>query len=593
MQFGAANRFMLMYDRGFIYRRNRGVNQFLALDAAFEESFHYDIWQAKYDRTLSANALLQLTFGRGSPPFHLGYHRTSDPNKTSAFDEITRVRFDAANQDFYQKGDILVLGANLTYFNDRLLGAAHDLKFGMEHRRGRLLQRYLRKGDLERRYQAGVPYRVMVFNTPVEQIARNFSFAGYVQDSVRAGKHLTLNLGLRTEWWRGDVPEQGNQPGTFGAIFGPASGFAEQLGVMEWRTVSPRLGLVYDIQGDSKTVLKATYGRYFFQIRSSDLNSFANKNGLATAVYDWTDLNGNNYPDFPAEFGVRRSLDLPGRRSIVPGLDSPYSDEFTASVERALSPSISVTARYNYRTNEKQLAQTDLALPDEAFSIPSTAVDPLTGRILDYWSLGPEFASVTNQVVLSQFDSNRTRYHGLDLVFNRRFDGKWLLMGSLTIQDNFGRFGGYMDRNDRQVFPDGAVGLDAPYVGKLVGTYILPGKVSVSAFFRHVSGMNANNSATPEMARVVQVRDVTNRSLYRLRVEENGALRQDSTDIVDLRFSKSFEFAGRRLEAMVDAFNLTNANNILATGVITGSDLGVPLRIVSPRVIRLGVRFEF
>ena len=171
-QSGPANRFMMIYDRGEIHRPNREVSQFVELEAAYSEDFHYDVWQAKYDRILSPALLLQAGVGRGSPPFHLGYHETHREGVSTAFDEITRVRLDAASQDFYQQGDILVFNANLTYFKDRFLGGAHDLKFGGEHRRGKLFQGNFRAGDVERRYQNGAAYRVTAFNTPVEQVAR-------------------------------------------------------------------------------------------------------------------------------------------------------------------------------------------------------------------------------------------------------------------------------------------------------------------------------------------------------------------------------------------------------------------------------------
>jgi hypothetical protein len=441
-QTNAANRFMLMYDRGHINRPNRGVNQFTPLEAAFNETFHYDLWQLKYDRILSSNAVMQTAVGRGSPPFSLGYHETVESGASSAFDEITRVRFGAASQDFFQQGDILVFNGSLTYFKDRWARASHDVKIGVEHRRGKLLQRHLRAGDHERRFQNGVPYRVLAYNSPVEQLARNYGAAAFAQDSARIGNRLTLNLGARFEWWRGDVPEQSNQPGTFADVFGGGSTFAGQTGVMEWANLSPRLGIVYDLAGDSRTVLKASYGRYFFQIRSTDLNAFANPNGIATATFDWTDHNGNRMPDYPAEFGTLRSLNLPRLRRIDPDLTAPSSDEFTVAAERALSKSAAVTVRYTYRKNHRMLATTDLALPNSAFSIPSTATDPLTGSPINYFSLAPEFRTVTNEEVLTQFDENWTRYHGVDFVFNRRFDGRWLFNGSLTLQDNYGRVGG-------------------------------------------------------------------------------------------------------------------------------------------------------
>lgn len=587
-----SNRFMLMYDRGHIIRPNRGVSQFTSLEASFNETFHYDMWQLKYDRILGSNAVMQASVGRGSPPFSLGYHETVEPGVSTAFDEITRVRFGAASIDFFQQGDILVFNGNMTYFRDRWAGASHDVKLGVEHRRGKLQQRHRRAGDHERRFQNGVPYRVIAFNSPVEQVARNFGMAAFAQDSVRLGDRVTLNLGARVEWWRGDVPEQSNQPSSFADVFGGGSTFPEQKGVMEWTNLSPRLGVVYDVAGNSRTVLKASYGRYYFQIRSTDLNAFANPNGLATATFEWTDLNGNNMPDYPGEFGRLVSLNLPRLRSIDPGLTAPFSDEVTVSAEQAVSRSAAVTVRYTYRKNNKMTATTDLALPDSAFSIPSTATDPLTGQPIQYYSLAPEFRTVTNQEVLSQFDDNWTRYHGVDFVFNRRFDGRWLFNGSVTLQDNYGRVGGFMNRNDDEIHAYGAAGLDARVVVKMATTWALPWDLSGSLFFRHTGGMNANNFSN-QMARVVQVRDVTTNSLYALRVEESGALRQDGPSVLDLRLARAFRFGTRKLDVILDGFNMTNANNVLSTGVITGSDLGVPLRLITPRVFRIGVRLDF
>jgi len=155
-QFGPNNRVLGVYDRGYIYRRNRGVSQFTSLDAAANESFHWDLWQGKYDRILGSSMFLQASVSRGSPPFHLGYHSTAQRDISTAFDEIRQIRFDAASQDFFQKGDILIYNGSITYFQNDFLGGAHDFKFGVEHRRGKLVQGNLRNRDLERRYRNGV-----------------------------------------------------------------------------------------------------------------------------------------------------------------------------------------------------------------------------------------------------------------------------------------------------------------------------------------------------------------------------------------------------------------------------------------------------
>ena len=49
----------------------------------------------------------------------------------------------------------------------------------------------------------------------------------------------------------------------------------------------------------------------------------------------------------------------------------------------------------------------------------------------------------------------------------------------------------------------------------------------------------------------------------------------------------------RKLEAVLDVFNVMNANTILQAGVLTGSTYNVPTQVLSPRVARLGAKFEF
>ena len=197
--------------------------------------------------------------------------------------------------------------------------------------------------------------------------------------------------------------------------------------------------------------------------------------------------------------------------------------------------------------------------------------------------------------MLTQFDNNYNRYHGVDFVYNRRFDGRWLLMASMTLQDNYGRVGDYLNRNEREIFAYGGYGLDASALGKIVTTFALPWKLSASFFYRYAGGMNSNNQEVPDMARKVQVRDVTTGTLYPHSGRGAGQLPSGRYEhlrrpcVEEVR--RSAAIARSRL--LVDAFNITNANNILATGVITGSDLNVPLRIVTRRVFRLGAKFEF
>jgi hypothetical protein len=70
--------------------------------------------------------------------------------------------------------------------------------------------------------------------------------------------------------------------------------------------------------------------------------------------------------------------------------------------------------------------------------------------------------------------------------------------------------------------------------------------------------------------------------------------RLDTLTMVDLRASKVFRLGGTRsVEALVDVYNLFNANTVLNANTLAGPAFGSPLTVLSPRIIRFGGRFLF
>jgi hypothetical protein len=55
-----------------------------------------------------------------------------------------------------------------------------------------------------------------------------------------------------------------------------------------------------------------------------------------------------------------------------------------------------------------------------------------------------------------------------------------------------------------------------------------------------------------------------------------------------------FQLGGNRsIEALVDVYNLFNANTVLNANTLTGPAFGTPLTVLSPRIFRFGGRFSF
>ena len=115
---------------------------------------------------------------------------------------------------------------------------------------------------------------------------------------------------------------------------GPRSDFPEQT-YFVWDKVVPRLGLVYDLSGNGKTVVKVNYGLYPFDPGIS-LGGNGNPNQLQKSVtYSWTDNKAcpgcvaNDRIYQPGEEGGQTASSLANNIKIDPNLKQPTSTQAT------------------------------------------------------------------------------------------------------------------------------------------------------------------------------------------------------------------------------------------------------------------------
>ena len=110
---------------------------------------------------------------------------------------------------------------------------------------------------------------------------------------------MTINAGLRWDYLNNKVGAQDAPGGTW---IGPRH-FDELTSVPNFKDLSPRLGLAYDLFGNGRTALKATLSRY---VQTSTVGTARNLNPLNTSVNTatraWTDANRDGIPQL-AELG--------------------------------------------------------------------------------------------------------------------------------------------------------------------------------------------------------------------------------------------------------------------------------------------------
>jgi hypothetical protein len=152
--------------------------------------------------------------------------------------------------------------ANVSYNTGR-----HRLKFGYEYRRT-VIDQFFNAGyrgkltfsSLEDLVAGRVSSgRQAIGDSNRKTFQNNHSF--YAQDNFQVSRRLTLNLGLRWDYY-GVVGEEQNR----WTRLDPASGTLQpvsQLYDKDWGNFGPRASVVWDASGDGRTVLRAGWGLYY------------------------------------------------------------------------------------------------------------------------------------------------------------------------------------------------------------------------------------------------------------------------------------------------------------------------------------------
>jgi outer membrane receptor protein involved in Fe transport len=79
-----------------------------------------------------------------------------------------------------------------------------------------------------------------------------------------------------------------------------------------------------------------------------------------------------------------------------------------------------------------------------------------------------------------------------------------------------------------------------------------------------------------------------------LNTDPLGTIRLPSTNLVDFRFAKRIRIHGSgTLEGRFDFFNVFNANFVTGRNLRAGSTYLVPNAIILPRILQMGVTYNF
>jgi Carboxypeptidase regulatory-like domain len=435
----------------------------------------------------------------------------------------------------------------------------------------------------------------------------------FVTDRWTKGR-VTLTPGMRFDYNNGSVPAQDQPAGRFLA----ARHFDEVTDVPNWKDLSPRLGVAYDVFGDGKTALKASLSRY---ISGGPITATAlAANPVATTVNNanrnWTDLNGNFLPecDFVnpetnGECGPLGNRNF-GRNVISTTIDPaitrgfgvrPYNWETTVALQHALTPRVGLNVGY-YHRQYGNFTVTDNTLVTSSDYDPYCITTPVDRRLPDgggqqlcgYYDINPaKFGQFSGNVTkAAHFGDQQDVFDGVDISISTRFGGGVVLDGGtatgrqrtntcFTVDSPEATLRGPMITEIPTTpgsGPRAICDVRPPFQtqAKLLATVPLPWQFQVAATFQSSPGppIMATYIVRSADIRASLGRDLSSgpNGTASVDIVPPGTLYGPRVYQVDGRVSKIVPVGRFRMQWNVDAFNIFNANPVLQHSNNYGTD---------------------
>jgi hypothetical protein len=477
--------------------------------------------------------------------------------------------------------------------------------------------------------------------------------AGFIQDTYRVNRQLTLNLGVRWDPFfpYTDVTNRlacyrpGEKSGVFvnapvGVVF-PGDPACPKGGYdASWTDIGPRVGVAYDPSGDGKTSIRAGYGMFYDRPNSIATNSPANQAPFGTLV-TFTGDSVNSVADpyagrtnpFPADpFNVPRDVQFftpSAAFSYDPDLKNGRLQSWNLTLEREIMPSYLLRAAYAGSTGDRLAIGREL---NPAIYAPGATTATTNQRR----PLFPTFSTITTMESVGE-----SEYHSMQLTLDKRMSKGFSVLSSYTLSRTLDHASeakqtgttqtnpfdlefdwGYAnsDRRHRWVTSflwqlPGAY--DSGVAEALLGKWSLTGILAMQSGggFTVTSGVDNARSGTgnqradlngdpklspdrPNSEKILQWFDTSVYSPNALGTFGNSGrntLRGPGSKNVDLGLHKTFATgAGTRVQVRIEAFNAFNWVNLLTPITAQNSaNFGRILTADNPRVMQGALRVWF
>jgi hypothetical protein len=500
---------------------------------------------------------------------------------------------------------------------------------------------------LSYRFNNGVPNQITQRSTPFEIGERIKADLGiYAQDKWTIDR-LTLNLGVRFDYFNTYFPDQYLGP----SMYTPNRNITfRKTPWVNWKDITPRMGLAYDLFGNGKTAAKVTLNKYMnafglqgsFGGGSNPINLTSN-----TVTRPWNDTtfgagdprSGNFQPDcdlvnplLNGECGQISDLNFGNPRAsaavdpdVLRGWGKRGNNwEFSTGIQHELFARTSMDVSY-YRRSYGNFITVDNRATTTADYKAYTVTAPSDPRLPNgggytvsgLYDLDPtKNAQIDNYFTFSDNYGKGTEiWNGLDLSVNTRLQHGLLLQAGLSTGRTRTDFCEVVAKAPEAITGNTASSATAPVsiltanqttycaqnTGYLTqykgyGSYLIPKiDVQTSVTFQSLPGpaLLANYVATNGVISPSLGRNLSGGVLNAtVNLVAPGSMYGKRINNVDLRLAKILRAGRTKTMVSLDAYNLFNINTITTYNNAFAS-WQAPVAIQQARFAKFSVQFDF
>jgi hypothetical protein len=564
--------------------------------------------------------------------------RDVNPAMISVLEQSTGRQFRARQFFINRTSNVFFYRAAISYIT-----GAHSFKFGVGDIFGSTVERDWDINPVSYRLNNSVPNQITMRAYPLDfSVNVDHQFGAYAQDRWTIDR-LTLNAGLRLDWFKNSFPGQTIGP----AQLAPTRNFQfSDTEGLNLKDLSPKLSAAYDLTGNAKTALKVSLNR---NVEPYTVGGIAGANSpvvrlATTTTRAWGDANGNYIPDCNlvvltangecdavanrlfGSAGAQANFDPDVLRGWGKRL---YNWEMSAGVQRQITTGLSVDATYfrrwygnftvidNRAVTAADFTQFSITAPVDS-RLPNGGGNVISGL----YDVNPSKFGLTDNITTfsKNFGKQVQMWNGVALTVNAR------MAHGIIVQGGIDRGTITQDVCDiRAKVPEYTVAdpYSAPVVAagtststlnlasptawhchterpqtqvKLLGSYTVPKiELQVSSTLQSIPGpeiaafFTATNALiAPSLGRPLS----GGAANVSVNLVSPGTMFGERLNQLDMRFARPVRFGRSKATFQLDLYNALNVDAV--TGVNSNYATWLrPQAVILGRFAKIGVQFDF